>query len=244
MEFKDLILLLHPVLAVTLVFPLIGIVAHRALQTRQRRLQTLSGGKSKIPPMVGSEHVQIGHWLSGSVVGIALLGLAVPIFSKILVQETLMKEPFRVGFIVVLFVATILSLVFLYQAQGKLWRAVFAILVGLGLILLGSQPEIYRREFEWYWSHYYYGIAAAILMIFSLAITPDIYQDRQNRWRRVHVILNCLALVLFIGQGFTGGRDLLEIPLSWQEPYVQQLYEQHCDTQPCKIQGVPASGAP
>ncbi len=88
----------------------------------------------------------------------------------------------------------------------------------MGLIILGSQPEIFRREFEWYVSHYYYGIIAAMLMIFSLAIVPEIYQDRSQRWRNVHIILNCLALLLFIGQGFTGVRDLLEIPISWQNP--------------------------
>jgi hypothetical protein len=58
-------------------------------------------------------------------------------------------------------------------------------------------------------------------MIFSLAIIQDIYQDRRNRWRTVHVVLNCVALVLFIGQGITGTRDLLEIPLSWQEQHIQ-----------------------
>lgn len=49
-------------------------------------------------------------------------------------------------------------------------------------------------------------------MIFSLAIIDDIYRDRTNTWRNVHIILNCLALLLFIGQGLTGARDLLEIP--------------------------------
>jgi Protein of unknown function (DUF4079) len=36
---RDTILLLHPFIAVIVVFPLIGIVVNRALQTRQRRLQ-------------------------------------------------------------------------------------------------------------------------------------------------------------------------------------------------------------
>ncbi len=52
---------------------------------------------------------------------------------------------------------------------------------------------------------------------FSLAIVQDIYQDRRNRWRTVHIVLNSIALLFFIGQGITGTRDLLEIPLSWQE---------------------------
>jgi Protein of unknown function (DUF4079) len=61
-----------------------------------------------------------------------------------------------------------------------------------------------------------------MLMIFSLAIVQDIYQDKSNRWRTVHTILNSIALLLFIGQGMTGTRDLLEIPLSWQESYIDQ----------------------
>ena len=69
MEFSDAILLLHPVIAIVVVFPLIGIVVNRAFQTRQRRLQTKSGEKSKIPPVVGQEHVQLGRWLTVSVVG-------------------------------------------------------------------------------------------------------------------------------------------------------------------------------
>ncbi|MEH2444537.1 MAG: DUF4079 domain-containing protein [Nostoc sp.] len=79
-------------------------------------------------------------------------------------------------------------------------------------ILAGSKSKI----------PHYIGITAALLMIFSLAIVQDIYQDKSNRWRIVHTILNCIALLLFIGQGMTGTRDLLEIPLSWQEPYIYQ----------------------
>jgi len=37
-----------------------------------------------------------------------------------------------------------------------------------------------------------------------------------------HIILNCLAMLLFIGQGITGSRDLLAIAPSWQQPYLKQ----------------------
>ena len=50
MELQDIFALLHPAIAITVVFPLIGIVVNRALLTRQRRLQTKEGQKSKIPP--------------------------------------------------------------------------------------------------------------------------------------------------------------------------------------------------
>ena len=41
----------------------------------------------------------------------------------------------------------------------------------------------------------------------------DIYRDKSNLWRNIHIILSCLALLLFIGQGMTGSRDLFEIGL-------------------------------
>jgi hypothetical protein len=110
-----------------------------------------------------------------------------------------------------MFAATIASLVFLYRAREQHWRGIFATLTGMGLVVLGCQDGVFRRTNEWYWSHYYIGITSALLMVFSLAIVEDIYQDRSNRWRNVHIILNCIALLLFIGQGMTGTRDLFEI---------------------------------
>ncbi|MEG3863894.1 DUF4079 domain-containing protein [Microcoleus sp. herbarium12] len=220
MEFKDFMALLHPIVAVAIVFPMLGIVLNMAWQTRQRRQQVASGDKSKIPPVVGSEHVKAGKILSGSVVGVTLLGLGYPIFENILSKDVWSKNSFQVIFIVLMFVATIASLVMLYRSTPAMWRGVFATLTGAGLVILGAQDGVYRRTDEWYWSHYYIGITAALLMVFSLAIVQDIYKDRSNRWRTVHVILNSIAVLLFLGQGMTGTRDLLEIPLSWQKPYI------------------------
>ncbi|MEH2177707.1 DUF4079 domain-containing protein [Nostoc sp.] len=236
MEFKDIILLLHPAIAVLVVFPLIGIIVNRALQVRQRRLQTLTTGKSKISPTVGQEHVQLGHWLTGAVVSIVLIAFANDIINNILDNQVWMKSPFQVIFIGLLFVAAIASLYLLYQAKEKKWRGIFATLTGMALVVLGCQDGIYRKTDQWYISHYYYGLTAALLMIFSLSIVRDIYQDKTNGWRKVHIILNSIALLLFIGQGITGTRALLEVPLTWQEPYVKILYEQKCDTKSCTIQ--------
>lgn len=212
METKDLMALIHPVLAILVVFPIIGIVVNLAWQTRQRRLQTASGAKSQIPPVAGREHVRIGRWLTGSVVGVTLVALAYSIVFKSFIEKQLWsKNPSQVIFIVLMFAATIGSLVFLYQARQRHWRGIFATLTGIGLVILGFQDGVFRRDNEWYWSHYYIGIAAALLMVFSLAIVEDIYKDRSNRWRNVHIILNCFALLLFIGQGMTGTRDLFEI---------------------------------
>ena len=235
-ELKDAFTLLHPAIAVFFVFPLIGMVINLAWQTRQRRLQTKAEGKSKIPPVVGAEHNRLGNWLTSAVVGIALLGLAHPIIKNILANELVTKKPFQVAFIGLMFVATIGSLVFLYKSREKNWRAVFATLAGAGLVILGCQDGVYRLSNEWYWSHYYIGIVAALLMIFSLAIAPSIYKDKSHRWRIVHTLLNCIALLLFIGQGLTGTRDLLGIPLSWQEPYIYQcdFANKTCPSPPSK----------
>ena len=220
MELKDFLALIHPILAVAIVFPMLGIVLNMAWQTRQRRQQIASGDKSKIPPIVGQEHLKAGRILSGSVVGVTLLGLGYAIFEHILSKDVWSKNSFQVIFIILMFVATIGSLVMLYRARPALWRGIFATLTGIGLVVLGTQDGVYRRTNEWYWSHYYIGITAALLMVFSLAIVQDIYQDRSNRWRTIHVILNSIAVLLFFGQGMTGTRDLLEIPLSWQKPFI------------------------
>lgn len=217
---KDLLALLHPTLAVVLVYPLIGIVVHFAWQTRQRRLQTAAGEKSKIPPMVGPDHVRIGQWLTGSVVGISLVALAYVLFI-----DKPRSSAIEGILLALLFAATIASLVFLFRVSkrgSKLWRGVFATGAGMGLVVISAQEGVFRRTYEWYISHYYYGIAAALLMIFSLAIVQDIYRDRSHKWRMAHIILNCVAVLLFLGQGFTGSRDLLELPLDWQKPYVYQ----------------------
>ncbi|MDZ8224493.1 DUF4079 domain-containing protein [Nostoc sp. ChiVER01] len=236
MEFRDAILLLHPAIAVLVVFPLIGIIINRALQVRQRRLQTLAIGKSKIPPTVGQEHTQLGRWLTGAVVGIVLIAFAYDIFGNILDKQLWIKAPFQVIFIGLLFVAAIASLYLLYQAKQKNWRAIFATLTGIGLVVLGCQDGIYRKTDQWYTSHYYYGLTSALLMIISLSILPEIYKDKTNRWRKVHITISSLALLLFIGQGITGTRALLEVPLTWQERYINMLYEQKCDTKPCIVQ--------
>lgn len=166
MELRDAILLLHPAIAVIIVFPLIGIVVNRALQTRQRRLQTLTEGKSKIPPVVGSEHVQLGRWLTIAVVGIVLIALANDIFGNIIDKQIWSQQPFKVLLIAMVFAATIASFVLLDRAKQPKWRGVFATLTGVGLIVLGSQDGVYRKTEQWYISHYYYGLVAALLMIF------------------------------------------------------------------------------
>lgn len=220
MTLNNWLTLLHPALAILVVFPLIGIVVNFAWATRQRRLQIKAGNKkSKIPPVVGRDHVQLGKWLSASVVGIVLVAFAHAIIAKNIIKNQLLTQnPLQAIFMIVMFALTIASLVFLYKAREKKWRATFATLTGMGLVVLGSQDGVFRRTAEWHISHYYYGMLAALLMIFSLAIIDEIYKDKSLFWRRVHIVLNSIALLLFIGQGITGTRDIFEIGLYTPPP--------------------------
>ncbi|MEG4443589.1 DUF4079 domain-containing protein [Microcoleus sp. AT9_B5] len=86
---------------------------------------------------------------------------------------------------------------------------------------MGFKDGIFRRDGECLVSHFY-GIAATLLMVFSRAITPEFYRDRSHRWRKIYTVLNCIALLLFLGQRVTGSRDLLEIRLNWQKARVYQ----------------------
>src|SRR6476469_3395180 len=175
MNVEDFIALIHPAIAVVVLFPLIGIVVNLAWKTRQRRMVAATEGKSNISPLVGAEHVELGRWLSGLVVVLTLIGLAHPIIFNIIVPNQLWsKQLFNLVSIVLMFAATIASLAFLYKAKQQLWRAIFATLTGVGLVvlgyidkILGYQYGIYRREHEWYVSHFFLGMAAALLMIFS-----------------------------------------------------------------------------
>jgi cytosine/uracil/thiamine/allantoin permease len=230
LTFADVWRLIHPILAIVIVFPLLGIVVNRAWLVRKRRLSLAGVSKPDIPAQVGVEHRRLGQYLSGAVVGLALIGFVHPIFKAIISSQKWTNQPLQVIFVVGMFVLTIGSLVCLYKAQSPVWRATFATLTGMGLVLLGVQDGVYRRTNEWFVSHYYYGLVAAFLMIFSLAILPDIYRDRSQTWRKIHVILNIVALLFFLGQSVTGARDLLEIPLSWQESH---LYQCNFDQKTC-----------
>jgi len=206
MTLDNWLTLIHPALAVIFVFPLIGIVSNFAWAVRQRRLQLKSENKKS-------------KWLSASVVGIILVAFAHAIFSKhIIKNDVFAQNPFEAIFIILMFALTIASLVFLYKAREKKWRAIFATLTGTGLVVLGCQPGVFRRTAEWYISHYYYGMVAALFMIFSLAIIEEIYKDKSLFWRKVHIVLNSIALLLFIGQGITGTRDIFEIGLYTPPP--------------------------
>ena len=95
MELDDLLALIHPTIAIAVVFPLIGIVVNRAWLARERRLQIAEGQKSKVAPLVGAEHVAIGNWLSIAVVTVALLGMGEPLLMKMIKKMRSLKSHFE-----------------------------------------------------------------------------------------------------------------------------------------------------
>ena len=212
---KDWLWILHPALAVVVIYPLIGIVARLGLQTRQRRR-----GGAKLPPTTGGEHSALGRWLSLAVVASVLVALTVVIATAAPLAE-FRGGAGRGGQLLLVLAGTIAALAALWRSSGKGLRLAFTWITWLGVLTLGAQPEVFRRsdnplQGDFWSSHYWSGVAVVGLMLFSLGARPEIL--REPRWRRVHVGASVLAGVLFVGQAISGSRDLLEIPLHWQKP--------------------------
>ena len=215
MDTKDWLWILHPALAVAVVYPLVGIVARLGVQTRARRVEG-----AKLPPSTGRDHSDLGRWLALAVVAIVMVALAV-----VIATATPWTE-FRGGAgrafqLLLVLAGSAAALAALWWAHAKVLRLAFALITWLGVLTLGAQPEVFRRsdnplQADFWSSHYWIGVAVVGLMLFSLGARPEI--QREPRWRRIHLIASGLAGVLFVVQAISGTRDLLEIPLHWQKP--------------------------
>ena len=231
MQAIDWLWIIHPFLAVTLIYPLIGVVARLGLQTRQRRVE-----QAKLPPSTGRDHSDLGQWLAAAVVVIVLIALAVVIGSKGLSSDG-GRGATALTPLLLAWLGSISALIALIRVRGAALRLSFSLITWLGLLSLGAQPEVFRLSDNplqpaFWQSHYWGGVMVCGLMIFNLAARPEILNHR--RWRRVHIAANVLAAILFICQGLSGTRDLLEIPLSWQQPFLSQCNwsEATCADQP------------
>ena len=217
MTATDWLWLLHPVLMVLVAYPLLGMVFQLARRTRQRRL-----GQTRLPASSGSEHSQLGKALAASVVAFVLVALAVVIGTKVPLAQ-FAGGPGRLALLSLVWLGSGAALALLLRVRRAPYRAVFALLCWIGLLALGSQPEVWRLSDDplspAFWQSHYWGGAGLIgLLLFSLAAQPEI--QRSLRWRRLHVSANVLAALIFAAQGISGCRDLLEIPLSWQKPAI------------------------
>lgn len=209
---------MHPLLAVVFIYPLIGMVIRLGVQTRQRRVEG-----ARLPASTGREHNDLGQWLAVGVVAIVLIALAVVISTDHPLNQFPGGSARALELLLVL-VGTFISLVALWRSTSPSLRLAFALITWAGVLGLGAQPEVFRLsdnpfQPEFWQSHYWSGVAVTGLMLFSLGARQDIV--RQLHWRRVHVAANVLAAMLFVIQGMTGARDLLEIPLHWQKPALE-----------------------
>jgi len=233
----DWLWILHPFLAVVLVYPLIGIVVRLALQTRARRVQ-----KRKLPPTVGRDHSDLGRWLAASVVLLVLIALTVVIITKVPLAQFAGGMGRGIQLLLVL-CGTVASLFALWRCSLPGLRLAFSLITWVGVLGLGAQPEVWRLSDNpltpaFWQSHYWAGVGVTGLMLFSLGARPEILRDL--RWRRLHVTANVLAALLFLTQGLTGTRDLLEIPLSWQK---STIYLCDFDARTCPSGGMDQLGS-
>ncbi len=210
----DWLWILHPFLAVVLVYPLIGAVLRLGVQTRARRLQ-----KQKLPVTVGRDHSDLGRWLAAAVVVLVLIALTVVIATKAPLAQFEGGLARAIQLLLVL-CGTIASLLALWSCKRPGLRLAFSLITWAGVLGLGAQPEVWRLSDNpltpaFWQSHYWAGVGVTGLMLFSLGARAEILRD--IRIRRLHVTANVLAALLFLTQGLTGTRDLLEIPLSWQK---------------------------
>ncbi|MFM7547488.1 MAG: DUF4079 domain-containing protein [Cyanobacteriota bacterium] len=232
MTSTDWLWILHPALMVVVAYPLLGMVLLQARKARQRRL-----GLDRQPARSGAEHTLLGQWLAASVVAFVLLALAVVITTKVpLAQFAGGVQRLSLLALVWLGTAAALALLLLH-CRRAVWRASFALLTWVGVLALGSQKEVWRLSDDplspaFWQSHYWGGAALVGLLLLAVAARPEI--QRSLRWRRLHLSANVLAALIFVAQGISGSRDLLEIPLSWQKPAIDtcDFSRQVCPTAP------------
>lgn len=115
------------------------------------------------------------------------------------------------------------ALAALWRVKQPIDRASFSLICWAGTITLGLQTEVFRlsdNPFDpaFWQSHVWGGIGLTGLMLVSVACRPEIH--KHLRWRSPHISANALAALIFLAQGISGPRDLLEIPLSWQKPTI------------------------
>ncbi|MEB3270861.1 MAG: DUF4079 domain-containing protein [Synechococcus sp.] len=232
--------LLHPVLVILFVYPVAGATVRLGILVRERRL-----GISRQPDPVPVEHADHGAWVAVGVVTSVLIALVYSLFSH--APSLPVAGGAAAGRPLLLLLAaggTLAALLGLLRARRPLLRAGFCWITWAGLLALGSQPEIWRVSDNpftpGFWSsHYWSGVLLCGLLLATTAARPEI--SRRPAWRRLHLGLNLLLMLLLVVQAITGSRDLLEIPLRWQKPFLQR-----CDwvAQRCPAPARQAAAAP
>jgi len=211
--------LLHPLLVILFVYPVAGATVRLGILVRERRL-----GITRQPDLVPVEHADHGAWVAGGVVISVLIALLYSLFSH---PATDLEGAAATGRPLLLLTATgtLTALLVLLRARRAWLRAGCCWITWAGLLALGSQPQVWRVSDNpftaGFWSsHYWSGVLLCGLLLATTAARPEI--SRRPAWRRLHVGVNLLLMLLLVVQAITSSRDLLEIPLRWQEPVLQR----------------------
>lgn len=173
--------LIHPALAVMVVYPLLGMVLRLARQTRDRRVL-----HSKLSPTVGRDHADLGQWLTAAVVGVVLIAETVVIAtSKPLVAFE--GGTGRLVQLLLVLVGSVIAFAALWRVRKPLYRTSFALLTWFGMIGLGLQPEVFRRSDNpldpvFWQSHFWGGIGRDG----PLSVTVGLQQRELFRHNGVH----------------------------------------------------------
>ena len=219
MELIDWLWIVHPALAVVVIYPLTGMIVFLGRQTRQRRVDG-----ARLPATVARDHRDLGKWLATGIVTVVLVAITVSILTKSFWSDP-GQQVLRAASLLLVLAGTVVALLVLWRVQQRWQRILFALLTWAGVLGLGAQPEVWRVSddpgtFAFWTSHYWTGMGLVALTLFSMAISPE--TTRRLAWRQVHLTAGGMAAVLFLVQGISGTKDLLEIPLSWQKPAIYQ----------------------
>ena len=219
MELIDWLWIVHPALAVVVIYPLMGMMVYLGRQTRHRRVD-----HAKLPATVARDHGHLGKWLATGMVIVVLVAITVSIVTKSFWTDP-GQPPLRAASLLLVLAGTVVALLTLWRVQLRWQRILFALLTWAGVLGLGAQPEVWRvsddpRTFAFWTSHYWTGVGLVALTLFSMAISPE--TTRRLAWRQVHLTVAVGAAALFLVQGISGAKDLLEIPLHWQKTAIHQ----------------------
>ena len=194
--------LVHPVLIILFVYPVVGATIRLGILARERRLDL-----NPIAPTVPVEHADHGRWVTGVVVLSVLIAMAHDVATAPVVPAGARLAAFLAAEVGVM--AAFLALL---RSRRTALRLGWAMSTWLGLLLLGSQPEVFRGA-DWPWepafwhSHYWGGIALTGLLLVSMGLQAEI--GRRPRIRRLHVGLNLVVALLLATQAISGTRNLL-----------------------------------
>lgn len=196
--------LIHPLLAVLVLFPVAGVVVRLGFLVRERR----TAYNLALPSTVVAEHWQHGRWLTAAMVVTVWIAELHGLLSH--PQRAMeMASPLFWGLAMA---GVLLALVAFWQVRGALQRALFCVLVWGGLLALGATPVVERGadhplQPQFWTSHYWIGVLLVGLMLGTQAVRPEL-QDQATA-RELHRRSGSLMLLLFALAAITGLRDLV-----------------------------------